>query len=468
MDHFSGIDQPHPLRRMAAAVSGLVKEVEDVDPVFMSPDDRAAVLAELAAVEDRLHLVRLAVMGASGDLAVDAGFRDVASWQQATQRRDGREARGDLQLADALADRWPATAAAVREGRVSLEQARRIVRALDRLADALATEAADTADTATGDTGASEAQSVDEWIADTLHRAEVELIRLAGDHTPLELDRLGERILGIVCPDHAEEVERHALERAERRASSRTRLTARDRGDGSHLVTSVLPDAAWFMLKGYLGALTSPRTAHAATVNGGSGPGRALVDPWLDPRTGRRVPYEQRLGQAFVALIERVTTTDLPDHGGLGASLLVTIDWHDLRDAVGHGTLGDTTGTRDAGGEGVPLSVGQVRRLACASGILPVVLGGESVPLDLGRTSRLFSSGQRKAHVVAHPVCEAMGCTIPAAWCEAHHKRDPWANGGTTNRADLAFLCPWHHHRAHDPTHRTTWSQDGARFHRRP
>ena len=109
-----------------------------------------------------------------------------------------------------------------------------------------------------------------------------------------------------------------------------------------------------------------------------------------------------------------------------------------------------------------------MRRLACASGIIPAVLGSDSVVLDLGRTSRFFTAAQRKAHAVTHKTCEAEGCDVPAEWTEAHHERDPWAAGGTTDLDDLASLCPWHHHRAHDPTYRTTWPPGGGvRFHRR-
>jgi len=470
MDHVSGTDQPHPLRRTTAEVSGLVKDVEDVDPVFMSAPDRAAVLAELAALEDRLHLLGLRVMGASGDLAAEEGFKDVAAWQQAAQHRDGTAARRDLRLAEALGERWRVTAAGVREGRVSLEQARRIVRALDDLAHALETERAELLDHDTDDTDDTEAErerADAEWVARMLARAEARLVELAADHTPLELDRLGEGILTLVAPEHAEELERRALERAEARASSRTRLSATARGDGTYRISSIVPAATWAMLKTYLGALTSPRLTTPSDEDSdgdsadGGGPGRVLVDPWLDPRTGRRVPQEHRWGQAFTALVERVTTLHLPQHGGLGASVLVTIDLDSLRQDLGRGTIGDPDG------DGVAISPGQVRRLACATGVLPVVLGGESVPLNVGRTSRLFTSGQRKGHAVLHPVCETAGCTVQAAWCEAHHKRDPWGRDGTTNRHDLAFLCPWHHHRAHDPAYRTTWSHDGARFHRR-
>lgn len=478
VDHFSGTDEAHPILRMTAAVSEHVKEVQDVDPVFMAPADRARALAELGKVQDQLHLLELGVLRVSDDLAADAGHKSVATWRQATQHRDGAIARREERLAEALGERWTATASAVRDGRATLEQAQRIVRALDNLADALETEWDATLERATDeddDKTAEQRRITREWITTTLARAEARLIELAADHTPTELDRLGEGILSLVAPHHADELERRALERAERRASSETRLTAKNRGDGTYRIWATLPAATWATLKTYLGSLTSPRvTASAAGgqagpgststsgIVGGPGPSRQLVDPWIDSATGRRIPQERRRGQAFVALMERISALHLPQHGGLGASVVVTIDWQSLHDAVGHGTIGDPDG------DGVRVSVGDVRRLACASGIIPAVLGSDSVPLDLGRTSRLFSSAQRKAHAIGHPTCEATGCSVPATWCESHHKRDPWVRGGATDRDDLAFLCPWHHHRAHDPGCRTTWQpHGGAIFHRR-
>jgi hypothetical protein len=47
--------------------------------------------------------------------------------------------------------------------------------------------------------------------------------------------------------------------------------------------------------------------------------------------------------------------------------------------------------------------------------------------------------------------CTAHGCAIPAAWCEAHHWKQPWSQGGRTDFADGKLLCSFHHHRAHDP-----------------
>ena len=133
MDHFSGTDQAHPLRRMTAAVSGLVKDVEDVDPMFMRTGDRAAVLADLDRLEDRLRLLKLGVVHAAGDLAAVAGFKTVAAWRSAHQRRDRAAASVEDGLAEALVMRWVTTAGAVRDGRVSMEQAGVITRALAKL-----------------------------------------------------------------------------------------------------------------------------------------------------------------------------------------------------------------------------------------------------------------------------------------------------------------------------------------------
>ena len=100
--------------------------------------------------------------------------------------------------------------------------------------------------------------------------------------------------------------------------------------------------------------------------------------------------------------------------------------------------------------------------------IVPVVLGGRSEVLDLGRGSRLFRSTQRKAMAVRDRRCRAEGCTIPAAWCEAHHATNPWSRGGRTDLADGVLLCSWHHHRAHDDRYLHDRLPNGDyRFHRR-
>jgi len=159
--------------------------------------------------------------------------------------------------------------------------------------------------------------------------------------------------------------------------------------------------------------------------------------------------------------LENLPDTGLPQHGGTATQVMVTLDLeHLLGDLEDAGVVVTSTGDR--------ITAGQARRLACQARLIPVVLGTDSEILDLGRSTRLFTPAQRKAMAIRDRECTAEGCSIPAAWCEAHHWRKPWAHGGKTDLADGKLLCSFHHHRAHDPTWHTTHHPNGTTtFHRR-
>jgi hypothetical protein len=112
-------------------------------------------------------------------------------------------------------------------------------------------------------------------------------------------------------------------------------------------------------------------------------------------------------------------------------------------------------------GTGLRITAGEARRIACNAGILPFVMSGKSVIADQGRKKRLHDDHQRAALRLLHPECTVEGCSIPAEWCEAHHKV-PWSKGGTTTVDDATMLCPFHHHRAHDPAWNTNYHHDGT------
>jgi hypothetical protein len=113
---------------------------------------------------------------------------------------------------------------------------------------------------------------------------------------------------------------------------------------------------------------------------------------------------------------------------------------------------------------GVPVSAGEARRLACSSGIIPVVyrraLDGRSMVLDVGRRRRLRSEAQRIALAVRDRGCTSVGCDRPAAWCHAHHDV-PWSQGGGTSVARGRLLCGFHHRKAHSPSHDLTHRHAG-------
>lgn len=166
----------------------------------------------------------------------------------------------------------------------------------------------------------------------------------------------------------------------------------------------------------------------------------------------------RRLGRAFCSLLETLDPQRLPLHGGDATTVIVTVSLDALRAELA--AAGVATVDR--------LTAAEARRLACTAKIVPAVLGGKSEVLDLGRSARLFSPAQRKALAVRDRRCRAEGCTIPAAWCEAHHAGHPWSRGGKTDLADGLLLCSHHHHRVHDPDYAHTRLADGdLRFHRR-
>ena len=219
-----------------------------------------------------------------------------------------------------------------------------------------------------------------------------------------------------------------------------------------------MPDHVAERLSTYLQAFTSPRHQTSAPDSAESiaqdpAGGSAAADP---PDGPDRLPRWVRNGVAFCALLELLDPALLPRHGGTATTLTVLVPLETLTRGVG---AGETP-------TGRLLSPATLRRLACTAGTLPAVLGGAGELLDLGRTRRIFTPAQRRALGVTQRHCQAVGCDIPATWCEAHHLR-PWATGGLTDLVNAALLCSFHHHRIHDPALTAIRRPDGLiEFHR--
>jgi hypothetical protein len=403
--------QSRPVLAAVAAVQAALKDVADVDPVFMPTPDKKAALLALDRVSARLEELRLRVLAAADDVALDDGARDPAAWLAHRARLDRGQARRDLRLARALDTSRQRLARALRDGEANRAQVEVIVHALEALP-----------------------ADLDPTVVAT---AEERLVAEATRFGPRQLRVLGRRILDILAPGVGEDHERRALEREEAHAAAVTALTSRRRGDGTTDLRIRVPEPVADRLLTYLEAFTSPRQTP----------------------TDRR-PHDQKLGHAFAAFLETVDPHRMPLHGGDATTVIITIDHQTLLDglaAAGVALVGDT-----------PITAAQARRLACTAHLLPAVLGGASEILDLGRTRRLFSPAQRKALAIRDLTCRADGCDIPAPWCEAHHAADPWTHGGRTNLTDGLLLCSFHHHRAHDHRYDTHHLPTGQlRFHRR-
>ena len=251
-----------------------------------------------------------------------------------------------------------------------------------------------------------------------------------------------------MAPEVAEAWEAEQLAKEEREAEKAAVFRMREDGQGRIKGSFTVPLLVGQMLEKALLAFTAPK--HQSSQ-------RDSADQIDDSPEPVRRPTAKRFGEAFVELIERLDPARLPRAGGVNATIVVTMTKASLLGGLAAATL-------DTGGR---ISAATARRLACESGIVPMVLDGESQPLDVGRTKRFFTYSQRLFLTVRDGGCTAEGCDRPPAMCHAHHD-DLWSHGYGTDARKGRLLCPHHHRRIHDPQYEAVIQPDNqVRFHRR-
>ncbi|WP_052685205.1 HNH endonuclease signature motif containing protein [Lentzea aerocolonigenes] len=165
----------------------------------------------------------------------------------------------------------------------------------------------------------------------------------------------------------------------------------------------------------------------------------AQIDALAKPAPNDLRFAPEREGDAFCEIVNLAARAD--HHrisGGERVQLTVTVDYDKLRQGIGTARLDN--------GEHIPMN--QVRKIACDSGIIPMLLGSRSQIHDVGRKTRTINAGLRRMLVARDKGCAFPGCTRPPKHCEAHHVRH-WSNGGETNLDNLALLCLRHHNLVH-------------------
>jgi hypothetical protein len=251
-----------------------------------------------------------------------------------------------------------------------------------------------------------------ETSPDVVDLAEKTLVEQYPDWEPVVFRKIAARILAHVAPEVAEDADRRAAERDEKRAQQTRAFTLTNNGDGRYRLTGWLDAEA------------------AAIVN-------AALDPLCKPDADRTAT--QRRADALVEVCRlALRTEELPANGGDRPQIVVTIPYDVVRNQLGAGQL--DTGER--------LSPEQVRRLACDAHLIPMVLGGDGQILDVGQARRLFTGPLRRALVVRDGGCAFPGCDRPPRWCDAHHIR-AWTAGGKTALNNGVLLCGYHHHLIH-------------------
>ena len=392
----------------------------------MSQAETAQALVEASRLQARLAAVQSRLLEHADAVAVQEANASpsLAVWHSNVTRSTKRESFRQVRLAEGLA-RHVLVREALGRGDLVAEQAAVICTSLDALPDDL--------DPA------------------VLEQATTALVEFAQVHDAKALRVLGRRILDVVAPEVGEAWEAELLDREEREAEKSSVFRMREDGHGRIRGSFTVPLLVGQMLERALLAFAAPKhqVATRVTSDDRDEPDEAAVPV--------RRPTAQRLGAAFVELVERLDPAGLPRAGGVNATVVVMMTLESLQGGLAAATL-------DTGGR---LSAATARRLACEAGIVPVVLGGRSEPLDVGRSQRLFTVPQRLALGVRDGGCTAKGCDAPPAMCHAHHE-DFWCRDGHTKVERGRLLCPYHHRRIHDPEYEADVGGDNqVSFHRR-
>lgn len=380
-------------------------------------------LTALQEVRAALGGVDAAVLAAVDrrDLArTSLGWGSTAEWYThlaGCRRGAGRRA---VEHARMLAGDRSATLEAMQAGQVSPEQAAVLLDAVDELP---------------GD-------------SDLRGRAEARLVEKAGHLTATDLERTAVGLVQELDPDGAARAAEQRKERLDRAAHHRRFLSITDDGAGGVRLRGrgTTEDAA--VIRAALVPLTSPVGA-------------------VDPATGARVPdprdHGARLWDALVRACQHSLDTELgPESHGARPRLSVVLPW-DVLAPDGHASPADGGGPPGTGGrteDGIDLTPGTVRRLACDADVVPVVLGSDGEVLDVGRQTRVVPVGLWRALVVRDGGCSFPGCSRPPLMCHAHHVV-PWAEGGPTSLENLAMLCGAHHRLVHGSPWRIRLAPDG-------
>lgn len=393
------LGQQHPLDLVVEALSAVLDDAHVASLIGLEQDATANVLRGLGQITARLDALTATVLRHATEVRVEEtnGATTTATWWADATHRNRATAHREVTLAVALGRRT-ALADALAEGRVNTEQAHVIARALADL----------------------ETDGPDDLEPSVVEQAEKHLITCAEGFDAKHLKVLGGHVLTVIAPEIGEAHEAKLLEDEERRAAERTRLTYASDGHGMVHGRFSVPALHGAMLAKALQAIDWAQQTPA--------------------EVRRTKPTPQAAGEAFTHLLERMSDKDLPSVGGVGATVVVTMDIDTLMGGLAKASL-DT---------GEVVSAGAARRLACEAGIIPMVLGGKSEVLDVGRRRRFHTKPQRLAIAQRDKTCTASQCDAPPARCQVHHEI-PWARGGSTSVTDGRLYCSAHHAMAHDP-----------------
>ena len=348
---------------------------------------------------------RVLAIGARKDLHRTAGASSISELVATTNGVSRKEAAKSIKLAQHL-ENSPVLAQQMRKPGMSPIKAHLITEAVDKLPSDLTSK---------------QKQHIED-----------ELALAAPDMSVEQFKRKTRRALERIDRPRANQIENDELIAAEATALRRasfwmTRADSDGMVKGGFEIDALTAD----MLRSVLDSKTAPR--YRAIQQ------RTSAPSGINEVTST-VGFKETQGEAFIEILRHLPRDAYGNHGGVAATLMVTISEESLTERSVAAGITE---------HGTPVSAGQLRQLACNAGILPAVLNSKGQILDLGREQRLHSSAQRKALAHRDGGCAFPGCERPPGWCETHHIR-PWSKGAGTNLDNGVLLCGYHHRHIHN------------------
>jgi hypothetical protein len=144
---------------------------------------------------------------------------------------------------------------------------------------------------------------------------------------------------------------------------------------------------------------------------------------------------------------------ELGRHQGVPVTITVTANLEDLQAKTGMATTGSNTL--------LPIT-DVIRMSANAHHYLLLFDNAKRVDLYKGRTTRFATKEQRLVLYALERGCTHPGCDVPPYWCQVHHAKKDWVNGGQTNIDELTLACPTDNRLVDDKGWRTRKRTDGT------
>lgn len=282
---------------------------------------------------------------------------------------------------------------------------------------------------AAGKVGADHVRIIRRFFADlpaavdieTRQACEVDLARIASEHTPDGLRKAADRLMALVHPDG----DFSDADRARRRGLT----IGNQQADGTSEVRGRLDPEARATFDAVFAKWAAPGMCNpddeSPCVDGS--PSEAQIQN--DQRS-----QAQRNHDALKAMGRSVLTSgELGQHNGLPVTIVVSTTLQELES--GYGKAVTATGSL------LPMST-VIRLASHAYHYLTIFDKHTGRALHLGRTRRIASADQRIVLLARDRGCTRPGCTVAGAHCQVHHAVSDWAADGQTNVDDLTLACP--------------------------